>query len=224
MNKPKILLGYPLSFQISGYFCSAMGANHPGAHLLTIDLLFFPVRNCVVDDSNINVITDRLSPFYAFLPLEPIAFLTGWTRFGPNSKILPAHWKLSPLVLEHSVMFPFDAIKTRMQILTPSSPQAAYSSLSQALSRILTTEGFRSLWRGVSSVVLGAGPAHAIYFSVYEKAKEAKIGSAFLESAVGKDGARHAGHAMAGICAVVAHDAFMNPFDGALFLVAIFEG
>lgn len=119
-------------------------------------------------------------------------------------------------VLEHSVMYPFDAIKTRMQILSPS-PAAIYTSISSAFSRILTTEGFSSLWRGVGSVVLGAGPAHAIYFSVYEEAKERLKGSGWATKVLGEQG-HHASHAAAGACAVIAHDAFMNPFDGWFFL------
>ncbi|KAJ3397414.1 Fe(2+) transporter, partial [Chytridiales sp. JEL 0842] len=74
-------------------------------------------------------------------------------------------------ITEHTVMYPFDAIKTRMQIITPH-PSALYSSVSQALSRIWTTEGFSALWRGVNSVVVGAGPAHALYFATYEHVKD----------------------------------------------------
>lgn len=32
-------------------------------------------------------------------------------------------------------------------------------------------EGILSLWRGMSSVVVGAGPAHAVYFATYEAVK-----------------------------------------------------
>lgn len=34
-----------------------------------------------------------------------------------------------------------------------------------------TGEGIMSLWRGMSSVVVGAGPAHAVYFATYEAVK-----------------------------------------------------
>lgn len=34
-----------------------------------------------------------------------------------------------------------------------------------------TGEGILSLWRGMSSVVVGAGPAHAVYFATYEAVK-----------------------------------------------------
>jgi solute carrier family 25 iron transporter 28/37 len=64
----------------------------------------------------------------------------------------------------------------------------------------------RNLWRGVNSVVLGAGPAHALHFATYEFCKEYY-------------GANRQGHhplasAAAGATATFAHDALMNPFDG----------
>ncbi|KAF9418551.1 Fe(2+) transporter, partial [Podila epigama] len=75
-------------------------------------------------------------------------------------------------IAEHAVMYPIDSIKTRMQILQPT-PQAVYTGVINAVSKISTTEGARTLWRGVNSVILGAGPAHALYFGTYEYAKEA---------------------------------------------------
>lgn len=66
-------------------------------------------------------------------------------------------------IAEHTVMYPVDVLKTRMQIINPS-PSAIYSGISNAFQTITRVEGARSLWRGVNSVVLGAGPAHAVYF------------------------------------------------------------
>jgi solute carrier family 25 iron transporter 28/37 len=40
-----------------------------------------------------------------------------------------------------------------------------------AVSRISTTEGSLALWRGVNSVLIGAGPSHALSFSTYEGCK-----------------------------------------------------
>ncbi|ORX99644.1 carrier protein [Basidiobolus meristosporus CBS 931.73] len=107
-------------------------------------------------------------------------------------------------ITEHTVMHPFDSIKTRMQIINPN-PQAVYSGVVQALTRMTTTEGARSLWRGVNSVILGAGPAHALYFATYEHCK----------SLFGGDAAGHHPIAIgaAGACATIASDALMNPFD-----------
>jgi len=104
-------------------------------------------------------------------------------------------------ISEHAVMYPVDSIKvsysssslptfsatrqqltpsrspcaaisqTRMQVLS-TSPAAVYNNMSEAFTRISSTEGTRRLWRGVASVIWGAGPAHAVYFGTYELAKE----------------------------------------------------
>jgi len=68
--------------------------------------------------------------------------------------------------------FFFFCQQTRMQIIQPT-PQAVYSGVINAISKISTTEGAKTLWRGVNSVILGAGPAHALYFGTYEVAKHA---------------------------------------------------
>ena len=58
-----------------------------------------------------------------------------------------------------------------MQVIS-ASPAGHYSGLGHAVSRISATEGLRALWRGVASVILGAGPAHAVHFGTYEFVKE----------------------------------------------------
>jgi solute carrier family 25 iron transporter 28/37 len=58
-----------------------------------------------------------------------------------------------------------------MQVIS-SSPTAVYSGIGDAFTRISSTEGSRALWRGVGSVILGAGPAHAVHFGAYETVKE----------------------------------------------------
>jgi len=107
-------------------------------------------------------------------------------------------------ISEHAVMFPVDSIKTRMQVYS-TSPQAVYSGMTEAFSRISSTEGTKRLWRGVASVILGAGPAHAVYFGTYE----------FVKNATGGNAAGHhfASTAVAGATATIASDALMNPFD-----------
>ncbi|KAG0034190.1 Fe(2+) transporter [Podila clonocystis] len=107
-------------------------------------------------------------------------------------------------IAEHAVMYPIDSIKTRMQILQPT-PQAVYSGVLNAANKITTTEGARTLWRGVNSVILGAGPAHALYFGTYEYAKQAFGGN--------ESGHHPVAAAAAGACATIASDALMNPFD-----------
>ncbi|KAK4556485.1 Fe(2+) transporter [Recurvomyces mirabilis] len=107
-------------------------------------------------------------------------------------------------IAEHSVMYPIDLLKTRMQVVN-SNPAAMYSGIGNAIATISRVEGYMSLWRGLSSMIVGAGPAHAAYFATYEIVKQAMGGNA-------------AGHhplaaATSGACATIASDAFMNPFD-----------
>ncbi|GAA5932276.1 hypothetical protein JCM21900_006046 [Sporobolomyces salmonicolor] len=107
-------------------------------------------------------------------------------------------------ISEHAVMFPVDSIKTRMQVLT-TSPTAVYANMSEAFHRISSTEGTKRLWRGVASVILGAGPAHAVYFGTYELAKDMAGGN--------EGGYSFVATASAGALATVTSDALMNPFD-----------
>ena len=58
-----------------------------------------------------------------------------------------------------------------MQVFT-TQPAAMYTGMTQAFTRISSTEGVSRLWRGVWSVILGAGPAHAVYFGTYETVKD----------------------------------------------------
>lgn len=51
-------------------------------------------------------------------------------------------------------------------------PAPALTTITQHFRSISTTEGVRSLWRGVASVILGAGPAHAAHFGMYEFVRE----------------------------------------------------
>jgi solute carrier family 25 iron transporter 28/37 len=57
-----------------------------------------------------------------------------------------------------------------MQLIT-TQPSAIYSGVVNAVSRISSHEGATALWRGVNSVLLGAGPAHALSFALYEQCK-----------------------------------------------------
>ncbi|KAJ2711159.1 Fe(2+) transporter, partial [Coemansia spiralis] len=63
----------------------------------------------------------------------------------------------------------------------------------------------RTLWRGVASVVLGAGPAHAVYFATYEQTKKLLTMGGQQPSALAAGAA--------GGAATVVSDALMNPFD-----------
>jgi hypothetical protein len=57
-------------------------------------------------------------------------------------------------ITEHVVTYPLDVLKTRMQFFGGNK---LYNTISQSFSRIYTTEGLASLWRGVNSVILGSG-------------------------------------------------------------------
>jgi len=107
-------------------------------------------------------------------------------------------------VMEHTIMYPVDCVKTRMMTLCPD-PRANYQSVYDAFKRIIQTEGPRNTLRGIEAMVAGAGPAHALYFACYEKMKsfgEQKLGnSSFVING------------SAGACATVLHDGVMNPAD-----------
>lgn len=93
-----------------------------------------------------------------------------------------------------------------MQVVSPT-PAAVYTGVSNAIATISRVEGYRSLWKGVSSVIVGAGPAHAVYFATYEAVKQSMGGN-------DSDGHHPLAAATSGACATIASDALMNPFDG----------
>ncbi|KAK3689977.1 mitochondrial carrier domain-containing protein [Podospora appendiculata] len=108
-------------------------------------------------------------------------------------------------IAEHCAMYPIDAIKTRMQIVNPT-PSTVYNGVIQGAYRMAASEGVLSLWRGMSSVIIGAGPAHAVYFATYEAVKHLMGGN--------RVGVHHPlAAATSGACATIASDALMNPFD-----------
>ncbi|CCH42965.1 Mitochondrial RNA-splicing protein MRS4 [Wickerhamomyces ciferrii] len=109
-------------------------------------------------------------------------------------------------ILEHTVMYPVDAIKTRMQVMNSQGKSNLSGRVISSLYKISSTEGWTSLWRGTSSVILGAGPAHAVYFGTYEYVKKQLIH---------EDDNSHQPLrvAIAGSAATVVSEALMNPFD-----------
>lgn len=105
-------------------------------------------------------------------------------------------------IMEHSVMFPVDALKTRIQ-----STQGKSTKMIAQIAKISTSEGSLALWKGVQSVILGAGPAHAVYFGTYEFFK------ASLVNAQDSQLNETLKIAFSGAAATTASDALMNPFD-----------
>lgn len=115
-------------------------------------------------------------------------------------------------IMEHTVMYPIDSIKTRMQMLAAGQTSG---SVILSILRISSSEGAYALWRGVLLVVLGAGPAHAVYFSVFEATKTALVNRVTnLGNTRWVTDETHPLIASgAGIAATVASDALMTPFD-----------
>ncbi|KAL3692190.1 hypothetical protein R1sor_005841 [Riccia sorocarpa] len=107
-------------------------------------------------------------------------------------------------MVEHTAMFPVDTLKTRMQMLA-SAGGSIHSTIGRALVTIIKNEGPLGLYRGIGAMGLGAGPAHAVYFSVYELAKE-KLGG-------NEKGYHPLAHGLAGSMATVASDAVFTPMD-----------
>ena len=79
---------------------------------------------------------------------------------------------------EHSVMYPVDMLKvffnsqglfglcadapqTRLQVLKPAEG-GLYTGMHQAFWKIRRIEGIRSMWKGVSSVIVGAGMLYVL--------------------------------------------------------------
>lgn len=109
-------------------------------------------------------------------------------------------------ILEHTVMYPVDSVKTRMQSLQPD-PNAQYRSVYEALKRIIRTEGIFRPFRGLNITMLGAGPAHALYFACYERVKRS------LSDVIQNGRNSHLANGVAGSVATVLHDAVMNPAE-----------
>ncbi|XP_056364680.1 mitoferrin-1 isoform X2 [Oenanthe melanoleuca] len=110
-------------------------------------------------------------------------------------------------IMEHTVMYPVDSVKTRMQSLQPD-PKAQYRSVYEALRKMVQTEGLWRPLRGVNVTMLGAGPAHALYFACYEKMKKS------LSEIFQSGGNSHLANGIAGSVATLLHDAVMNPAEG----------
>jgi solute carrier family 25 iron transporter 28/37 len=96
---------------------------------------------------------------------------------------------------EHLGMFPFDTIKTRMQV--------SHTSFVATVSNMIRNERWTHMYRGCVPVLFSAVPAHGAYFSIYEAAKRRLSGSADSIGAV----------VISAACATVAHDAVSVPFD-----------
>ncbi|XP_037668470.1 mitoferrin-1 isoform X1 [Choloepus didactylus] len=126
----------------------------------------------------------------------------------PTSASVSTHMTAGAMagILEHSVMYPVDSVKTRMQSLQPD-PKAQYTSVYGALKKIVRTEGAWRPLRGINVMVMGAGPAHAMYFACYENMKRT------LNEVFHHRGNSHLANGIAGSMATLLHDAVMNPAE-----------
>jgi len=106
---------------------------------------------------------------------------------------------------EHCVMYPVDVVKTRMQCINPV-PHAKYRGIWHAMREMMVNEGVFRPVRGVHVVALAAGPAHALYFSCYERMK-------LLFSGTSEVGHNPLANGLAGCFATLFHDAIMVPAD-----------
>lgn len=90
-------------------------------------------------------------------------------------------------------------------------PKANYKGIIDAFVKIVQNEGALRPVRGMGVVALGAGPAHALYFSCYEFFKNNFSGS-------DRPGENSMVNGVAGVAATLLHDAVMVPSDGKLKL------
>lgn len=93
-----------------------------------------------------------------------------------------------------------------MQALTPGP--GGGGGVGAVLSRMVRQEGLLRPIRGMGAVVIGAGPAHALYFSCYEWLKDHMIGPRSHPQF------NHLVYGVAGCVATVLHDGVMNPAEG----------
>lgn len=108
-------------------------------------------------------------------------------------------------LVEYSLMYPIDLIKTRMQILRPTST-ANYRSVFGGLLKIKLEEGLPRLFRGMPLPLIASVPAHAVYYSSYEMSKRFLSGTEFATK-------NPIAQASAGVLAITNHNIVMNPAD-----------
>lgn len=105
-------------------------------------------------------------------------------------------------LIEHTAMFPVDTLKTRMQAQYP--PCRRRFGLRETLRSVLRAQGVFGLYRGINAMGLGAGPAHAVYFSVYE----------FSKKVLSRGNPNNPiAHAASGVAATIISDAVFTPMD-----------
>jgi len=105
---------------------------------------------------------------------------------------------------EHTLLYPIDTVKTRMQAVLISNLGTQYKSFVDCFSQIVKHERPWALFRGWPAVVVAAAPSHGMYFAAYEISKH-NLGA--------EEGLHPFKIAIAGAFAAMAHDAIVTPFD-----------
>lgn len=108
---------------------------------------------------------------------------------------------------EHVFTFPFDTVKTQMQVASRQTSRRM--TLPSTILEIVRKDGPMRLYRGVSAIVLGAIPSHALYFATYEFAKQHMFHIQPGMSAGNNSQAIF----FSGAAATVAHDLVVTPVD-----------
>ena len=93
-----------------------------------------------------------------------------------------------------------------MQALTPGP--GGGGGVGEVLSKMVKQEGVLRPIRGIGVMVVGAGPAHALYFSCYEFLKNKMLSSKTPSQF------NHLIYGAAGCVATLLHDGVMNPAEG----------
>jgi len=106
---------------------------------------------------------------------------------------------------EHCALFPVDSVKTRLQSLCPC-PENTCPTPIHGLAGMIRREGWLRPLRGVNAVAAGSIPAHALYFTIYEKTKLFLTGNT-------RSHWNALSYGVSGIAATVAHDFIMNPAE-----------
>lgn len=86
------------------------------------------------------------------------------------SRLSAVHDMILAGIAEHCVFFPLDSVKTRLQSLCPC-PETRCPTPIHGVASMVRREGWLRPLRGVNAVAAGSAPAHALYFTVYEKTK-----------------------------------------------------
>jgi len=127
----------------------------------------------------------------------------------PDNYPLSVHMTAGSIagVVEHVAMYPVDCVKTNLQMLK-SRP---YKSITDGMIKMATSkEGYTRLWRGMPAMIVGAGPAHAMYFASYEWNKD-KLTKYFNGGKSKKNS--DLANGLAGASATFFHDAVMTPAE-----------